>query len=155
MAASQRNKGMRAERELFALLSDLLGIAVQRNYAARWEGGCDSLSIPGWAIEAKRHESLSITAWWAQTQKQADHTSRRPILFYRQSRRPWRAVLDLQDLAPATFPCRGALAEIGLEAAAQAIRESLEIRCHTNPRKVATGQGKALPAATVADHENS
>lgn len=123
MSAAQRNKGAAGERELFKLLGDELGIVVARNYAARWEGGCDSLTVPGWAIECKRCGALSIASWWSQATRQAD--GRKPALFYRQSRRPWRAVLDLHHIAPQTFTAPGSLCEVALADACQVIRESL------------------------------
>ena len=125
MSASQRNKGAAGERELFKLLGDELGIVVVRNYAARWEGGCDSLTVPGWAIECKRCEALSIASWWNQATRQADQTGRKPVLFYRQSRKPWRAVLDLHHIAPGVFTAPGSLCELALSDACTVIRESL------------------------------
>lgn len=125
MSASQRNKGAAGERELFKLLGDELGIVVVRNYAARWEGGCDSLTVPGWAIECKRQEAVSIASWWTQTERQAKQTGRKPALFYRQSRKPWRAVLDLHHIAPGVFPTPGSLCELALSDACIVIRESL------------------------------
>jgi hypothetical protein len=126
MSAAQRTKGMTAEREVFKLLGEQLGLAVTRNYDARWIGGCDSLSIPGWSVEVKRHETLSLGSWWAQAQRQADRDGRHPILFYRQSRRPWKAVIDLHHFDPSTFPQRGHLAEVSLDTACQLIRETLK-----------------------------
>ena len=76
MSTSQRNKGACAERELFGLLSEQLGVAVVRNYAARWEGGCDSLSLEGWAVEVKRQEAINLTSWWNQATRQAERTQR-------------------------------------------------------------------------------
>ena len=123
MSAMQRRKGQSGERELFALLSDELGFTVRRNVDQARQGGADGLDIPGWAVEAKRQETLSIPAWWAQAERQAE--GRRPVLFYRVSRKPWRAVLDLHDVAPTVFPVRGNLCETSLEAACTVIRETL------------------------------
>ena len=123
MSAMQRRKGQAGERELFALLSDELGFTVRRNVDQARQGGADGLDIPGWAVEAKRQETLSIPAWWAQAERQA--VRRKPILFYRASRKPWRAVLDLHDVAPGTFPARGNLCEMSLETACTVIRETL------------------------------
>ena len=96
-----------------------------RNLSQTRGGGADSLNVEGWAIECKRCESLAITSWWAQAQRQAEQTGRKPALFYRQSRRPWRAVLDLSHVAPGVFTAPGSLCEISLDAACLAIRESL------------------------------
>ena len=125
MSASQRNKGAAAERELFALLTEQLGVTVTRNLTQTRGGGADSLNVEGWAIEVKRQEALSIASWWTQTQRQADDLSRKPILFYRQSRKPWRAVLDLHHIAPGVFTAPGNLAEVALDTACLVIRESL------------------------------
>ncbi|MBU2720998.1 hypothetical protein HF563_16900 [Acidithiobacillus ferridurans] len=125
MSASQRNKGASGERELFALLTEQLGVSVTRNLSQTRAGGADSLNVEGWAIECKRCEALSIASWWTQTQRQADALSRKPALFYRQSRKPWRAVLDLHHVAPGIFTMPGSLCELALSDACTVIRESL------------------------------
>ena len=123
MSAYQRNKGQRGERELFGMLSDELGFVVQRNIDQTRAGGADCLEIPGWAVECKRCETLNINAWWAQAEEQAADTNAKPILFFRQSRQPWKAVIDLGYF----FDCgpRAKLAQISFETACYIIRESL------------------------------
>lgn len=126
MTAMQRRKGQVGERELFGLLSEYLGAIVKRRILQVREGGCDSLDIPGYAIEVKRHETLNLKSWWAQTVNQAEMEKRKPILFYRQSRQPWRACIDLYDLDPAKFPLRGReYAIVSFDAACQFLREGL------------------------------
>ena len=125
MSAMQRNKGSRGERELFALLSVELGIVITRNLQQSRSGGADGLDVPGWAIEVKRQESLSIPSWWVQAARQADDLRRRPVLFYRQSRLPWKAVMDLHHVAPDIFTAPGSLCELALSDACTVIRESL------------------------------
>lgn len=125
MSAAQRNKGSRGERELFALLSEQLGVTVTRNLSQTRGGGADALDVPGWAIECKRQEAVSIASWWTQALRQAKQTGRKPALFYRQSRKPWRAVLDLHHIAPGVFPTPGSLCELALSDACIVIRESL------------------------------
>jgi hypothetical protein len=125
MSAMQRDKGSCGERELFAILSVELGIVITRNLQQSRSGGADALDVPGWAIECKRCESLAITSWWSQAQRQADDLQRRPALFYRQSRRPWKAVMDLHHIAPAVFTIPGSLCELALSDACTVIRESL------------------------------
>jgi Holliday junction resolvase len=98
MSASQRRKGANGERELFKLIAAELGIEVRRELAQTRSGGADTLDVQGWAIEVKRQEKEEIASWWAQTKAQAASQDRRPILFYRRSRQPWRAVVDLADL---------------------------------------------------------
>ena len=125
MSKMQREKGSRGERELFALLTEQLGVTVTRNLSQTRGGGADSLNVEGWAIECKRCEALSIASWWAQATRQAEATGRKPALFYRQSRRPWRAVLDLSHVAPGVFTAPGSLCELALSDACTVIRESL------------------------------
>ncbi|MHB8225081.1 putative PDDEXK endonuclease [Acidithiobacillus sp.] len=125
MSAAQRNKGSRGERELFALLTEQLGFTVTRNLTQTRGGGADALNVPGWAIECKRQEALSIASWWSQAQRQAEQTGCKPALFYRQSRKPWRAVLDLHHIAPEVFTAPGSLCELALSDACTVIRESL------------------------------
>ncbi|MHB1322328.1 MAG: putative PDDEXK endonuclease [Acidithiobacillus ferrivorans] len=125
MSASQRNKGAAGERELFALLTEQLGVTVTRNLTQTRGGGADALDVPGWAIECKRCEALSLASWWNQARRQADDLDRKPALFYRQSRKPWRAVLDLHHIAPGVFTAPGSLCELALSDACTVIRESL------------------------------
>lgn len=88
-----KTKGAVAERELFKLLSDELGFVVRRNVDQARVGGADTFDIANIAIEVKRREALSIPSWWRQTCKQAENSKRLPVLFYRQSRKPWLAVI--------------------------------------------------------------
>lgn len=125
MSKMQREKGSRGERELFALLTEQLGVTVTRNLSQTRGGGADSLNVEGWAIECKRCEALSIASWWTQATRQAEATGRKPALFYRQSRKPWRAVLDLHHVAPGVFTAPGSLCELALSDACTVIRESL------------------------------
>ena len=68
-----------------------------RAYNQTRAGGADTGDIPGWAIEVKRQEVLNTDAWWKQAVKQAEDSNRKPILFYRRSRQPWRAVVSARD----------------------------------------------------------
>ena len=86
MSASQRDKGQRGERELFGILSDLLGTCVRRNVDQARNGGADGMEVPGWAIECKRVESGFREAWWVQAVNQSVDTDRKPALVYRASR---------------------------------------------------------------------
>ena len=125
MSKMQRTKGAAGERELFTLLSEQLGVIVTRNLSQTRGGGADALDVPGWAIECKRQEALSIASWWSQATRQAEATGRKPALFYRQSRKPWRAVLDLHHIAPGVFTSPGSLCELALPDACTVIRETL------------------------------
>lgn len=96
MAKMQRSKGGRGERELAKLLADRLGVKVSRNLLQTREGGYDLNGIEGWALEVKRQESLAINSWWKQTLEQSKGA--KPVLAYRQSRKPWRFVVRLCDV---------------------------------------------------------
>jgi hypothetical protein len=123
---NSRAKGQRGERELFALLSDYLGIICKRNVDQAREGGADGIDIPGWAMEVKFCEREELKDWWGQTCQQASVLRRKPMLWYRASRKPWRAVVDLHTLRPDMFPVEyRESAIIGLDAACQLIRETL------------------------------
>lgn len=93
MSRSSKIKGANAERELFKILTEELGFVVRRNVDQARGGGADTFDIANIAIEVKRRETLSIPAWWRQTCKQAEDSKRLPVLFYRQSRKPWLAVI--------------------------------------------------------------
>jgi hypothetical protein len=88
-----RRKGQAAERELCRLLSDELGIDVKRHVDQAREGGADCLEVPGYAIEIKRCETLRRNQWWEQAVRQGAKVQREAIVFYRQSRKPWRALV--------------------------------------------------------------
>lgn len=112
MSAANRTKGQRAEREVCAMLSEELGIKVQRNVDQARAGGADCVEIRGFAIEVKRREALSRPSWWAQTVKQADALGLEPLLLYRRSREPWRAMLYRHNADPADVPFEAAITHI-------------------------------------------
>jgi Holliday junction resolvase len=124
----QRNKGAAAERELFGLLSDLLGFVVRRNVDQARRGGADGIEIPGWAIECKRQEQWE-SRWWDQARQQADIAGRMPALCYRASRQPWRVRVLLEDvvytLRSNDFIAGHAWVEMDLPTFAMIVRESL------------------------------
>lgn len=120
---TSRNKGARGERELFALLSDRLGRVVTRNLSQTRDAGCDTLSVPGFTIECKRVESDFQAAWMAQAVAAIRPGHEIPVVFYRRSRRPWRAAFRLSDLL--CCPAYTGLAHVDLDDAATIIRERL------------------------------
>ena len=112
MSEASRRKGAAAERELCQLLSDELGVSIRRNVDQARSGGADCLELPGFAIEVKRHEKLSRPTWWAQAVRQAERARAEPILFYRRSREPWRAMLHRYQADPVDVPLEAALIHI-------------------------------------------
>ena len=99
MGKMQRTKGATAERELARLLSERLGVEIVRNLEQSRSGGHDLAGVGAFALEVKRCETLSISAWWNQATSQAERCGLRPALAYRQSRKPWRFMVRLCDLA--------------------------------------------------------
>lgn len=104
MSASQRRKGARGELELAKLLSDELGVEITRNTDPQRVSGGDILTVPGFSIEVKRCETLRKRAWWQQAERQAARVRMEPVVFYRQSRKPWMALLCADgDFREVTF----------------------------------------------------
>ena len=122
---ASRRKGQSSERELFGILSDLLGTCVRRNVDQVRNGGADGVDVPGWAIECKRVESGFREAWWVQAVNQSVDADRKPALVYRASRQPWRVRMFLHDCNPGMY-CSHAWVEMNLETFAFVVRESLE-----------------------------
>jgi len=120
----RRCKGAQAERELANILSAELGRDISRNLEQTRCGGADLLGFGPFAIEVKRQEQLNINTWWEQARQQAERSELKPALAYRQSRKPWRFVVQISDLAD-NFENQPSTAEISLEAFATLVRESL------------------------------
>lgn len=121
---NSRAKGIRGERELFAILSDELGIPCRRNLEQVRNGGADTLDVAGWSIEVKTVEKLAFGDAWEQACNQAH--DRKPVLAWKRSRKPWACYIDLNDLVPDVFPRRGNLCQISVQALCQVIRENAE-----------------------------
>lgn len=103
MSASQRNKGKAAEVEVYHWLNETVATVVgpgkwfQRNQNQTASSGSDLTNPFRLSVEIKRHETLSINSWWAQCTRSAKAESGVPVLLYRQSRQPWRAVVEMTD----------------------------------------------------------
>lgn len=92
MGAMSREKGKRGEREVAAIISELLGLSASRR-VRQHEGDSDILGVPGWSIEVKRltaPTSYDLNVAWAQACEQAAADKAIPALFYRANYRPWR-----------------------------------------------------------------
>ncbi len=106
MGAMSREKGKRGEREVAAIISDLLGVAASRR-VRQHEGDSDILGVPGWSIEVKlwsRLETCLIGEAWKQACQQASADHAIPALFYRANYRPWRVRWPLAALLGADWP---------------------------------------------------
>lgn len=95
MAKSIRSKGARGELEVAKMFNADLNLNVKRNLMQTGSGGYDLVGIPLFALEVKRHETLSIGTWWKQALKQGKDTGRMPILMYRRSREQWWCVAEI------------------------------------------------------------
>ena len=94
-----RNKGGRGEREFCDILTRGLPglvnkfglpLVISRNLDQVRDGGADIMSLPPFAIEVKRHETLQLNPWWKQTLSQRTPTHPIPVLAWRKTRQPWR-----------------------------------------------------------------
>ncbi len=100
-AIARRNKGKSGEREVVNLLKPVVNKVYEergleppvlfRDTNQSAKGGYDIGGIDWLALEVKRQEVLCINKWWEQTVRQAG-PGQIPVLFYRQSRKPWRVV---------------------------------------------------------------
>jgi hypothetical protein len=124
---NSRTKGASAEREVFKIISDQLGIKVERNLVQTREGGSDTV-VGEWAIEVKRQETLSINVWWEQAVEQALRVNKKPMLIYRKSRMPWKVVVYARDLVGfyGGTVISEELAEIGLQMGIQILKGNHE-----------------------------
>ena len=93
---NSRQKGKAGEREAVRLLRDITGLDVRRK-VRQHEGDSDVEGIPGWSIEVKRDNGLSVDAMWDQAVTQAGDFLE-PLLLYRRDRQPWRARWALIDI---------------------------------------------------------
>ena len=102
-----RNKGKRGEREIVDMLQPVvneiylahgkLPVYLKRNSLQTDCGGEDIAGLDWLALEVKYQETTNLTAWWAQTLKQAG-SSKEPVLIYRKNRMPWMAKLKLRTI---------------------------------------------------------
>jgi hypothetical protein len=95
---SQRTKGAAAEREVAALLTDALGVSVKRKLGQARDSG-DDIQVGRYRLEIKRCETLRMQEWCEQVEA-ACGPQDVPVVVYRRSGQPWRAVLLLDDLVP-------------------------------------------------------
>jgi len=96
---ASRNKGAAAEREFAALLSHELGVMVKRKLGQSREGG-DDIQVDRYRIEVKRREALRIDDWCHQIEAAAQ-PGEWPVVVYRRSGQPWRAVVPIELLIKA------------------------------------------------------
>ncbi len=98
MGRFSRNKGKTGERELAHELTRVFGVTARRG--VQFQGSPDSpdvvTDIPGIHIECKRTERFRL--YEALEQAIADAGTGVPLVLHRQNKKPWVAVVRLDDL---------------------------------------------------------
>ena len=97
MGAMSRRKGSRAEAELVAILRAAGWPHARRVFDSGSAGGGDVEGPAGVHLEVKRCERLQVLAWCRQAESEARSTDV-PVVAFRTSGEPWRAVLPLDEL---------------------------------------------------------
>ena len=97
MGAKSQRKGRAAERELAHLLQRY-GYPVEAGRAQSYGEVPDLSGLPGVHIECKRAETLRLSEWMAQAERDAQRFGDGlPAIFFRRSRSPWCVVMKLED----------------------------------------------------------
>ncbi len=98
MGLLSRNKGKRGEREAAAELQRLFNVDARRG--RQFQGGDESpdvvVDIPRLHFEVKRCENFRLYDALDQAIKDAGDNI--PVVLHRQNRRPWVAIVRLDDL---------------------------------------------------------
>lgn len=113
MSINIKTKGANGEREVAEELNLIIHTVyaklempmltvpmIQRNQNQSAVGGNDLTNVLGLSIEIKRHETLSIGAWWKQCCKSAERNDEIPVLIFRQNYKAWRVILNTQLTVP-------------------------------------------------------
>lgn len=97
MGKLSRQKGKRGEREAAALLRENGFHEARRG--VQYQGGHDSddvVGLPGWHIEVKRTETISVYPALAQAiEDKTDEV--KPVVFHRRNGKQWVAILNASD----------------------------------------------------------
>ena len=98
MGLFSRNKGKTGERELAHELSRVFGVTARRGVQFQGTPGSPDVivDIPDLHIECKRTERFRL--YEALEQAVEDAANKLPIVFHRQNKKPWVAVVRLDDL---------------------------------------------------------
>ncbi len=111
MGLRSRNKGKRAEREAAAELVRLFNVDARRGRQFRGSDESPDIvaDIPGLHFEVKRCEDFRL--YPAITQASEDAGQNVPVVLHRQNRKPWVAIVRLDDLPQLAVQLYLALAE--------------------------------------------
>lgn len=91
---ASRSKGANSEREFAALLNEY-GFTAHRTPMSggmQWKGDLQH-DVPGVHIEVKRQERLALPSWIRQAESDCPD-GHQAVVAYRQSREPWRVVMN-------------------------------------------------------------
>ena len=96
---SSQAKGRRAEIELADILREHGYPDARPGEALNYGTQPDVVGVPGVHLEVKRRERLEVSRWYQQAVTDAERMKDGvPVVVYRQNRKPWMAVLSLEDL---------------------------------------------------------
>ena len=97
MGSKSQRKGRAAELELSRILQGY-GYPVEAGRAMSYGEEPDLYGLPGVHIECKRAETLRLSEWMAQAERDAQRfRDGAPAVFFRRSRSPWCVVMKLED----------------------------------------------------------
>ncbi len=97
MGAKSQRKGRAAELELARILK-AYGYNVEPGRALSYGEVPDLSGLPGVHIECKRSETLRMSDWMDQAQRDAEKfQDGAPAVFFRRSRSPWVVCMRLDD----------------------------------------------------------
>jgi len=132
--AYSRAKGARAELELCHLLSEYLGVTLNRNYkqAAQAQHGDIEQLVGPYLIECKNQAKITLGPWWEQARLAALKRGALPCVAYRLPNRGlydrWRFVVPLNEAWRTGQDWRDTFrytADVGLEGFALLVREGM------------------------------
>lgn len=94
------NKGKRGELELSHVLQKLGFPNARRSQRfCGSESSADMLGVPGVHTEVKRCERLFVYTAYEQAVNDAEGSEDIPVVFHRRSRKPWLAIMSINDWA--------------------------------------------------------
>lgn len=97
LGKSSQTKGRRGELELVQLFQSH-GIPAEPGQAVSYGATPDIVGVDGVHVECKRAETLRLSEWMAQAERDARRFGDGvPVVFFRRSREPWRVVMNLAD----------------------------------------------------------
>jgi hypothetical protein len=96
MGKMQRDKGKRFERHVAQLCREALGVGERTLTQQRDSGEAPDVMVPGWWIEAKHHQRVSIRAAYEQAVDEATRASSKsiPVAVTKDNGKPVLATLD-------------------------------------------------------------